>query len=131
MQAVLVKHGLIILLRVVEMLLKGLGLLVAVLFFGSLVWLLATHPSYKYYRLEVGMTTQEAIAAMESAPRRAYTPEGFCTQYRDTMLFSFCDDDLMATNTVTMLIWQTRIDTVVVVGVSRDDTISFLGFGDV
>jgi len=88
-----------------------------------------THPSPKYHRLDVGMTALEAITVMESAPRHAYTPRGFRNRFQDTMLFGMCDE-IVSTHTKAVLVWHARIDTVIVVGIDREDTVSFLGFGD-
>ena len=109
----------------------AVGLVVSAIFLVivGFIWLMYTHPSPKYHRLDAGMTVLEAISIMESAPKRAYTPEDFCTTYRDTMLVSMCDE-FVSTNTSALMVWNARIDTAIVVGLDQEASVSFLGFGD-
>ena len=108
----------------------AVGLVVSVFFLVivGFVWLMYTHPSPKYHRLDVGMTASEAISVMGSAPRHVMTPELFCTGNRDTMRVSMCDE-FVSTNTAKLFLWHPRLDTNIFVGVGQEDTVSFLGFG--
>ena len=109
----------------------AVGLVVSVFFLVivGFVWLMYTHPSPKYHRLHVGMTASEAISVMGSAPRHVMTPERFCTGNRDTMRVSMCDE-FVPTDTTALMVWNARIDTVIVVGLDQKSSVSFLGFGD-
>jgi hypothetical protein len=88
-----------------------------------------THPGRKYDRLNVGMTASQAISVMESAPRRTYTTEGFCATYRKTTLYSVCDE-LVSRDTAAFMVWNVGIDTVIVVGLDQEASVSFLGIRD-
>ena len=120
-----------LLVRTGKIVVEGIGSLIGLTLIFIILWFLwigVTHPSAKYYRLNVGMTTIEAVTVMGSAPKYATTPERYCSGDQGAKRSSTCDE-LASTSTEAILFWSPRMDTVVYVGVGPEDTVSYLGFG--